>query len=73
MSKVRPDDHQWTDEELRALNVPQAHHFRMFGCGDPTCGPHFLAFDADNMPIVEMVVGRRVVPSLVKELRENFT
>jgi hypothetical protein len=67
------EDHEWTRAELRKLNVPRATYFRTFYCEQPECGPHFLLFDRDHMPLAEMVMGRDNVPDVIRFLRENFT
>jgi len=53
-------------------NVPRAHSFQTYECGDPKCGPHFVALDANENPICEMVVPRSAVPPLVDYLTLNF-
>jgi hypothetical protein len=53
-------------EMINRDNIPQAASFRVTECGDPTCGPHLIALDKDDQPIVEIVIGKRALPSLIE-------
>jgi hypothetical protein len=55
-------------EQIIRANVPKAAHFKIMVCGDPTCGPHFVAFDKNDLPICDIVIGRQHVMKVCEGL-----
>jgi hypothetical protein len=50
----------------------RAAAFRVYRCPSPTCGPHIFALDADDEPLVELVIGRGSLPGLIAELQAIY-
>lgn len=46
-------------------NIPLAHAFRLTECDDPNCGPHIIALDKDDNPVIEIVVSGEGALSLI--------
>lgn len=50
-------------------NTPQASRYRIMRCTNPECGPHIVAFDADDKPICEICIPRgEEVQSVIDDL-----
>ncbi|MCK1671048.1 hypothetical protein [Bradyrhizobium sp. 150] len=47
-----------------------AYTFQIYECGDPNCGPHFVAVDQDDEPICEIVIPLASTPSVIQALQE---
>lgn len=41
--------------------VPKASRFEVLVCDNPACGAHLLAYDEDDEPMVEIVLGQESV------------
>jgi hypothetical protein len=49
-------------------DIPKADHFQIFACGDPKCGPHIIAFNAEGHPILDIVIANEYVPEVCNEM-----
>jgi len=49
-------------------NVPKADTFQIMTCGDPECGPHFIAFDKEGKPVCDIVIARRYIMKVCEGL-----
>lgn len=56
---------------IGARGFPIAERYEVFRCTDPHCGPHFLAMDADGVPICEVVFNEAMIAELQLAAREE--
>jgi hypothetical protein len=57
--------------------MKRAHHFDVTQCADPKCGPHFIAYDAENKPFCEITMTveqtRKVIAAMQGMLYSKVT
>ena len=55
---------------MRKPGGQKAHGFYLTACEKPNCGPHIVAFDRNEVPICDIAIPMKGVPSLVKALQD---
>jgi hypothetical protein len=58
-------ERMWIDRP----DVPRAAGFEVLLCGDPVCGPHFIALDKNGEPICEIVLSKAYTAKLIETLQ----
>lgn len=56
-------------EYIPRPDVPRAADLQIAFCDDPECGPHLLAYDANDQPMCEMVISLEVLPGVIEQLQ----